>query len=59
MDPGSPPPTIPRHESLEAVFFAAVPPRRPPWLRRALYWLLPRVLAFGPVRALLLNRKGS
>ena len=59
MDPGPNAPTSPRHESLEAVFFAAVPPRRAPWPRRALYWLLPRVLAFGPVRALLLNRKGS
>jgi hypothetical protein len=49
----------PRHESLEAVFFAAVPPRRAPWLRRAAYWLLPRLLAFAPLRALLLNRKGS
>jgi len=57
MDPGPRSPTIPRHDSLEAVFFAAVPPRRAPWLRRALYALLPRVLAFAPVRALLLNRK--
>jgi hypothetical protein len=51
--------TRPRHESLEAVFFAAVPPQRAPWFRRAAYWLLPRLLAFGPLRALLLNRKGS
>ena len=51
--------TEPRHESLEAVFFAAVPPRKAPWPRRVLYWLLPRVLAFGLVRALLLKRKGS
>jgi len=51
--------SAPRHESLEAVFFAAVPPRRAPWLRRVAYWLLPRVLAVAPLRALLLKRKGS
>jgi hypothetical protein len=59
MDPGTSPSTSPRHESLEAVFFAAVPPRRAPWLRRAAYGLLPRLLAFAPLRALLLNRKRS
>jgi hypothetical protein len=58
MTPGNSPSTGPRHESLEAVFFAAVPPRRAPWPRRALYWLLPRALAFAPLRALLLKRKG-
>jgi len=51
--------TAPRHESLEALFFAAVPPRRAPWLRRAAYWLLPRVLAVAPIRALLMRRKES
>jgi len=49
--------TAPRHESLEAVFFAAVPPQRAPWPRRAAYWLLLRLLAFPPLRALLLKRK--
>jgi hypothetical protein len=50
--------TTPRHESLEAVFFAAVPPRPAPWPRRAFLWLLPRLLAFGPARALLLTLRG-
>jgi len=51
--------TTPQHESLEALFFAAVPPQRAPWLRRASYWLLLRVLAVAPLRALLFRRKGS
>jgi hypothetical protein len=50
--------TPPRHESLEAVFFAAVPPRPAPWHRRAIYWLLPRLLALGLARTLLLKLRG-
>lgn len=50
--------TEPRHESLEAVFFAAVPPQPAPWSRRVAYWLLLRALALAPLRALLLKRKG-
>ena len=46
----------PRHESLEAVFFAAVPPRPAPAWKRAFWWLLPRVLSLAPVRALILKR---
>lgn len=51
--------TTPRHQSLEAVFFAAVPPRPAPWPRRALLWLLPTVLAYWPARALLLKLRGN
>ena len=32
--------TATRHESLEAVFFASVPPRPVPWPKRALWWWL-------------------
>ena len=46
----------PRHESLEAVFSAAVPPRPAPAWKRAVWWLLPRVLSLAPVRALILKR---
>ncbi len=46
----------PRHESLEAVFFAAVPPRRVPWRKRALWWLLLRLLENPLTRKLLLKR---
>jgi hypothetical protein len=48
--------TAPRHESLEAVFFAAVPPRPVPWRKRALWWWLLRLLAFAPTRKLLMKR---
>jgi len=51
--------STPRHESLEALFFAAVPPQRAPWLRRASYWLLLRMRAVAPLRALFIKRKGS
>ena len=55
--PAIPPaPAAPRHESLEAVFFAAVPPRPAPAWKRAVWWLLPRVLSLAPVRALILKR---
>lgn len=45
----------PAHRSLERVFFAAVPPRRARWHRRALYWSLVTVLQWRVVRALLLR----
>ena len=45
-----------RHESLEAVFFAAVPPRPVPWPKRALWWLLLLALEMPPTRKLLLKR---
>ena len=48
--------TAPRHESLEAVFFAAVPPRAVPWHRRALWWLLLLLLETPLTRKLLLKR---
>jgi hypothetical protein len=51
--------TTPQHESLEALFFAAVPPQRAPWLRRASYWLLLRMLSIAPLRALFIKRKGT
>jgi hypothetical protein len=50
--------TAPRHESLEAAFFAAVAPRPAPWGKRTLLWLLPALLAFGPVRVLFLLLRG-
>lgn len=48
--------TLPRHESLEAVFFAAVPPRPAPWHKRAYWWLLLRLLALPLTRKILLQR---
>jgi hypothetical protein len=52
-------PPVPRHASLEAVFFAAVPPRPAPLWKRAAFGLLLRLLAFAPTRALLLKRRPS
>lgn len=49
----------PRHQSLESVFFAAVPPRAAPLWKRAAFGLLLRLLAFAPTRALLLKRRSS
>jgi hypothetical protein len=49
------PPDEPHHESLEQAFFAAVPPRRAPWHRRALWWALVSLLKFRLLRALLLR----
>ena len=51
--------TAPHHKSLEAVFFAAVPPRPAPWRRRVLLWLLPSLLTLAPARALLLKLRGT
>lgn len=51
--------TGPRHQSLEAKFFAAVPPRRAPWHRRAAYWLLPRLLALPSARYWLVQLRGK
>ncbi len=45
---------IPVHESLEADFAAAIPPRPVPVGRRAALWVLLTLLAFPPSRALLL-----
>jgi hypothetical protein len=49
--------TEPDHQSLEREFFAAVPPRRAPWRRRALWWSLVSVLRLPWLRALLLRRR--
>lgn len=45
----------PAHESLEAEFFAVVPPRPAPWYRRLLYWSLVKLLRLRMLRALLLR----
>ncbi|MCX7035268.1 MAG: hypothetical protein NT064_01620 [Proteobacteria bacterium] len=51
--------TVPRHRSLEAEFFGALPPRPVPWARRTGLWLLPRLLAFAPLRWLFMKLRGS
>lgn len=49
---------VPQHHSLEAVFFAALPPLPVPWARRLLLQGLPRVLALAPARWLLHTLRG-
>jgi hypothetical protein len=48
--------TPPRHTSLEREFFAAVPPRPAPWLRRTRWWLMLRAVSLRPVQLLLERR---
>ena len=50
--------TVPRHRSLEAEFFAALPSRPVPWARRTGLWLLPRLLALAPLRRLFMALRG-
>ncbi|MEO8309142.1 MAG: hypothetical protein ABI616_14005 [Pseudomonadota bacterium] len=47
---------LPKHTSLEREFFAAVPPRPAPWLRRARWWLMLRAVSLRPVQILLEKR---
>jgi hypothetical protein len=50
---------LPKHTSLEREFFAAVPPRPPPWLRRARWWLMLRAVSLRPVQFILERRNRS
>ena len=47
---------LPKHTSLEREFFAAVPPRPAPWLRRVRWWLMLRAVSLRPVQMLLERR---
>jgi hypothetical protein len=47
---------LPKHTSLEREFFAAVPPRPAPWLRRTRWWLMLRAVSLRPVQLLLERR---
>jgi hypothetical protein len=47
---------LPKHTSLEREFFAAVPPRPAPWLRRARWWLMLRAVSLRPVQKYLERR---
>ena len=49
---------VPHHQSLEAAFFAVMPPLPVPWPRRLLLQALPRVMAWAPARWLLLTLRG-
>jgi hypothetical protein len=49
----------PKHTSLEREFFAAVPPRPAPWLRRVRWWLMLRAVSLRPVQMLLERRNRS
>jgi hypothetical protein len=55
----SPNDNSPRHSSLEREFFAAVPPRPAPWLRRVRWWLMLRAVSLRPVQMLLERRNRS
>jgi hypothetical protein len=48
-----------RHTSLEAAFFAAVPPRKAPLKRRILWWLLLNLATFKFVQTLIRKRARS
>jgi hypothetical protein len=45
-----------QHTSLEREFFAAVPPRQAPLLRRLRWWLLLRAVSLRPVQVFLEKR---
>jgi hypothetical protein len=49
----------PRHTSLEREFFAAVPPRPAPLLRRVRWWLMLRAVSLRPVQIFLERRNRS
>jgi hypothetical protein len=51
--------TRPVHTSLEREFFAAVPPRKAPFKRRIVWWLLLRLIALPPIQRLILKRARS
>ena len=49
---------VPQHQSLEAAFFAVMPPLPVPWPRRLLLQALPLVMAWAPARWLLITLRG-
>jgi hypothetical protein len=51
--------SLPKHTSLEREFFAAVPPRKAPMHKRAMWWLLFTLAALPPIQALIRKRTSS
>jgi hypothetical protein len=51
--------SLPKHTSLEREFFAAVPPRKAPMHKRAMWWLLLTLAALPPIQALIRKRTSS
>lgn len=51
--------TVPRHQSLEALFREVLPPRRVPLGKRVFWRVLLALLAFAPTRALVLRLRGG